>query len=164
MIYFLIKNRIVFAKSILVLLPCLIALLLFSLKVYHNVYPGYYNFTFSGYTNFNWDAFYGNLVSPSRGLLIFSPFLILSIVGIGIFFKKIYRNLLFWVVFISFILHLIKGFITFILKDGTVDLSRLTMKNIFSTGPPLNSSNGFVPSTSWQECGVGGHLKTQPYS
>lgn len=109
MIYLLIENRTVLAKSMLVFFPCLMAFLLFSLKVYHNVYPGNYNFSFSsdGYVNFNWVAFLGNLVSPSRGLLIFSPFLILSFVGIGIFFKKIYKNKLFWAVFISFVLHLV---------------------------------------------------------
>lgn len=109
LVYLLIKNRTVFLRSLLVLLPCLIALMLFSLEVYHAVYPGHYSFVFSsdGYVHFNWVAFLGNLVSPNRGIFIFSPFLLFSFVGIGIFFKKIYRNTLFWAVFMSFILHLI---------------------------------------------------------
>jgi len=108
MIYLFVKNRSAFLKSASIVFPCLAALLLFSLKVYHNVYPGNYDFTFSGYghTGFNWMAFYGHLFSPSRGLFVFSPFLVLSFVGIIVFFKKIYKNLLFWIMLMGFILHL----------------------------------------------------------
>ena len=108
MIYLLVKNRSAFLKVASIAFPCLIALLLFSLKVYHSVYPGNYDFTFSdyGHTGFNWMAFYGHLFSPSRGLFVLSPFLILSFVGIIIFFKKIYKNLFFWILLMGFILHL----------------------------------------------------------
>jgi hypothetical protein len=109
MAYLFIKNRIAFFKSALIVLPCLAALLLFSINVYHYVYPSNYDFKFTGYSvfnNFRWEALYGHLLSPSRGLLVYSPFLVLSFARIFIFFKKTSRNLLLWAMFLGFVLHL----------------------------------------------------------
>jgi len=108
MAYLFIKNRRVFLNSALVFLPCLAALIFFSLKVYHNVYPSNYDFKFGGYgyTNFRWEVFYGHLLSPSRGILVYSPFLIVSLLGIFVFFKKTRKDLLLWAMFAGFVFHL----------------------------------------------------------
>lgn len=108
MAYLFIKDRTDFFKSALASLPCLAALIFFSIKVYHYVYPSNYDFKFAvyGYTNFKWEALYGHLLSPSRGLLVYSPFLIVSILGIFIFLKKTRKDLLLWAMFTGFVFHL----------------------------------------------------------
>ena len=55
---------------------------LYSWSVYHAILPPYYraNIGLSGATFF--EAFIGHWLSPSRGLLIFSPILILAVMGV----------------------------------------------------------------------------------
>lgn len=69
-----------------VLLGLLVALLFAGLNfaVYHSVLPPYFSAARLGAATFG-EALLGNLVSPSRGVLIHSP--ILWLVPVGIFFK-----------------------------------------------------------------------------
>ena len=63
------------AWSALIAIPWLA----YNYSIYQSLFPDYFN-TYAGERDF-WQGLLGNLVSPSRGLLIFSPILILSISG-----------------------------------------------------------------------------------
>jgi hypothetical protein len=60
----------------------------YSLTTYHSILPSYYQgfALLSGATFF--EALIGHWVSPSRGFLIYSPILILAIIGIGLTIKR----------------------------------------------------------------------------
>lgn len=53
------------------------------------------------------EAFFGNLVSPSRGLFIYSPIFVLTLAGSIYFFSKLKQKPLFWLMIIWFFLQLI---------------------------------------------------------
>jgi hypothetical protein len=60
----------------------------YSLAIYHALLPPYYRaFSLLSGTTF-FQALVGHLVSPSRGLLIFSPLLILALIGIVLKIKQ----------------------------------------------------------------------------
>lgn len=53
----------------------------YDLTLYHALLPEYFNSARLGNTPFFWEALAGNLVSPARGLFIFSPVLLFAVVG-----------------------------------------------------------------------------------
>lgn len=53
-------------------------------SVYGTILPPYYLPSRLGETPFFWEALVGNLVSPARGMLTFTPVFLFSLVGIGI--------------------------------------------------------------------------------
>ena len=81
--YLVIRNRPMAYRVALALFFCLLAFAGFSLHEYAGILPPYYQFScLNGSTTF-WRALLGNLASPSRGLLVFSPFF-LPILTFGI--------------------------------------------------------------------------------
>lgn len=61
---------------------------LLNLSVYHSLLPTYYSWFQEFSTSTFFEALAGNLISPSRGLLIYSPVLIFSIVGLVLKFRR----------------------------------------------------------------------------
>jgi hypothetical protein len=104
-IYLLIRNRKVFIKAALTSFAFFLGLLAYSLSVYKFIYPGEFGFSIPEYSRFDWVACYGYLFSPSRGLLIYSPFLVITFAGLFVFFKKLSKNLLFWTALGAFVFH-----------------------------------------------------------
>ena len=79
---------------------------LFSWVEYKQILPPYYlSDRLSGSSTF-WVAAYGNLFSPARGILVYSPYLILTLLGSICFFRQLYSEPLFWVAASWLILHL----------------------------------------------------------
>ena len=82
-----------------------VALALFSLHEYQSILPPYLQY-FSQMKTF-WTGLYGILLSPSRGLLIYSPYLFFTFVGAAWFFKKLCRSRLMWLAILWFFFHLV---------------------------------------------------------
>jgi len=82
------------------------ALVFYSQWEYHHFYPGNYHFPVILYSNFLLSALAGILISPSRGLFIFSPIFILTFAGSLYYFKALRGNPLFLTVISWFILHI----------------------------------------------------------
>ena len=85
------------------------ALAYYSQWEYHHFYPGQYNFSVTLYPLYSkhlLSGLAGILISPSRGLFIFSPIFVLTFAGSIYYFKSLYRNPLFWTGITWFILHI----------------------------------------------------------
>ncbi|MBI5565448.1 MAG: hypothetical protein HY870_11150 [Chloroflexi bacterium] len=81
-LYVLIVYRRYFVRYVLWALPVAVPFILLNISVYHALLPNYYRW-YSGFSlNTFLTALAGHLISPSRGLLIYSPFLIWSIAGV----------------------------------------------------------------------------------
>jgi hypothetical protein len=71
---------------------------LFSLREYQQVLPDYYLPSKLGpNAGTFWLAMYGNLVSPGRGILVYSPYLLLTFIGAICFCKRLVRKPFFWI-------------------------------------------------------------------
>ena len=98
-------------KDITIKVSILIAILLtffilFSLNEYNQILPDYYMPKRLNSNTF-WTAIYGNLFSPSRGLFVFSPFLLIFLLNIKTFYNIVRRDKTL-LIFVSWIiLHLI---------------------------------------------------------
>jgi hypothetical protein len=81
-LFVLLYYRRYFVRYLVWALPVAIPFMLLNLAVYHGILPNYYRW----YSGFSLDTFFqallGQLVSPSRGLLIFSPILWLALAGL----------------------------------------------------------------------------------
>ncbi|MDP2166808.1 MAG: hypothetical protein Q8J64_00575 [Thermodesulfovibrionales bacterium] len=77
----------------------------FSLFEYGKILPDYYS---PGRleTGAFWTALYGNLLSPARGILIFSPFLVPVFFGAIVYFRELRSQGMFYLVSVWFVLHL----------------------------------------------------------
>ena len=107
LLYSLWKRPRTFIKLAATCLALLSVFALFSWVEYKQVLPPYYlPDRLSGSSTF-WVAIYGNLFSPARGILVYSPYLILTLLGSIYFFRQLYSDPLFWVVASWIILHLI---------------------------------------------------------
>ncbi len=81
--------------------------ILFSLRTYHSVLPWYY---LPGLKNPNFLlALYGHLFSPARGILVYSPYLVLTCVGAVCYIKRLYRDPLVGVAIGWFVFHWLAG-------------------------------------------------------
>jgi hypothetical protein len=81
-LFVLIYYRRYFVRYLLWALPVAVPFILLNLSVYHSILPNYYRW-YSGFSlNTFFQALLGQLVSPSRGLLIFSPILWLALAGV----------------------------------------------------------------------------------
>ena len=78
---FLNKKKIIAVKTACMVGLLLVVFAVFSLFEFNQILPDYYLPKRLSSDTF-WTAFYGNIFSPSRGLLIFSPFLFLFLVNI----------------------------------------------------------------------------------
>lgn len=87
-LFVLFTYRRYFFRYLLWALPIAIPFVLLNLSVYHALLPNYYRW-YSGFSlNTFFQALIGQWVSPSRGLLIYSPFLILALVGVIVKAKR----------------------------------------------------------------------------
>jgi hypothetical protein len=81
-LFVLVYYRRYFARYLLWALPVAVPFIWLNLSVYHSILPSYYRW----YSGFSLDTFFqalaGQAISPSRGLLIFSPILWLSLAGV----------------------------------------------------------------------------------
>lgn len=96
LIYLALKDRRSLLRAGSISLALLIVYLLFSRVAYGSWFPDYYSvgswLSPSGYLR----ALYGVLLSPSRGIFIFSPFLLLVAMGTLLYAVRKQRHLLFW--------------------------------------------------------------------
>ncbi|MEM7349882.1 MAG: hypothetical protein AAF657_03690 [Acidobacteriota bacterium] len=65
--------------------------ILFNWQEYGLLLPPYYQPSRLGSSRF-WHALYGHLLSPSRGLLVGSPFFFLTLAGLGIWWRALIRQ------------------------------------------------------------------------
>jgi hypothetical protein len=82
-LYVAVVYRRYFVYYLLGLALCLVPFILHSLSVYQTLVPTYYLQQGVSFQRF-FEALAGHFISPARGLLVFSPILLLSFVGIGI--------------------------------------------------------------------------------
>jgi hypothetical protein len=102
----LFKSRAAFIKISASLLFLFGVLVLFSLHEYQSILPPSYLQRFTNMETF-WTGLFGILLSPSRGLLIFSPYLLLTVFGIYFFFKELIRPRLMRLAILWFFFHLV---------------------------------------------------------
>lgn len=86
-------------------LPVVIFFLSYNLVTYHNWLSPYYRPETLGSPPNLLEALAGTLISPSRGLFIFSPVLLLSLYGIGVKRKTVGLELLDYCLLVILILH-----------------------------------------------------------
>jgi hypothetical protein len=104
--YLLVRDRRVFAVTSVTAAAGVLLLALWSWREFGQVLPDYYLPRRISEPNHFWTAVYGNLLSPSRGVLIHSPFLILiALMAIGVW-REIARRRLFWLGILWFVIHL----------------------------------------------------------
>jgi hypothetical protein len=87
-VFVLIQYRSYFLRYILWSLMIFVPFLVYNLNVYTSLTPSYYQFELSQISSRFYVALAGHLMSPSRGLFIFSPVLLFSIYGIYMKMKK----------------------------------------------------------------------------
>ena len=85
--YFFFKNRWVFIRTAAVSFFLLLCFVAFSYYEYSQVLPPYYLGRLNSQTPFL-TALYGLLLSPARGLFIFSPFLIV-VTGLAVYLRRV---------------------------------------------------------------------------
>jgi hypothetical protein len=87
-LYVLIAYRRYFLRYLFWALWVAVPFGLLNLAVYHSPLPTYYSWFKEFSTSTLLEALAGNLISPSRGLLIYSPVLLFSIAGIALKLKR----------------------------------------------------------------------------
>jgi hypothetical protein len=81
-------NRLAAIKSALLVAFLLGCFMVFSLHEFHQLLPDYYMQQRPFANGHLFEGLYGNLLSPSRGLLIYSPFILLAWLCVGESWKK----------------------------------------------------------------------------
>lgn len=106
-VYIALIKRAMLVKVMAVIFLCLALFMIFSWSEYQQILPDYYLPQQLGGTSNIGTALWGHLVSPSRGVLIYSPYLFLSILGSLVYIRQLYRQPLFWVTVLWIGLHLL---------------------------------------------------------
>lgn len=89
-LYIFYKRRYCFSKLCSIYILLLGIFVLFSWLEYHQVFPPYYlSKNKPEFIHTFWVAFYGILLSPSRGILVYSPHIIMTIIGGFCFFREV---------------------------------------------------------------------------
>ena len=83
-----VQYRRYFGRYLLWAMPIAVPLVVFNLSLYHSVLPSYYRWYKDFSVSIFPEALVGHLISPSRGLFIFSPVFLLSIWGVVSKFKQ----------------------------------------------------------------------------
>jgi len=96
-----------FVKLAATLLLLFAAFVTFSRLEYQQTLPPYYAPQRIAQSDHFVIALYGNLLSPARGLLVYCPYLLVTIVGIFLGYRSLTRSWLFWLASAWFVLHLI---------------------------------------------------------
>ena len=81
-VFVLIQYEKYFLRYLIWAMVIVVPFLLYNFSVYHYFLSPYYLPQRIGQTPHFWEALAGNLISPSRGLFIFSPILLFSIYGV----------------------------------------------------------------------------------
>ena len=106
-IYIFLRHRKYLLSFLVWATPFAVLFCVYNLSVYHSLIPHYFSVSRLGGTVVFFTAFSGNLISPGRGLLVYSPFLIFCFHGFYSGIKnRVYRGIT--ILFSAFILcHLI---------------------------------------------------------
>lgn len=81
--------------------------MMFAWHEYHQLLPPYYLPQRLQQTTTFWTAFYGNLVSPARGVFVYNPQMIVIVLTGFVFFRTIWKSSLIRLSLAWFVLHLI---------------------------------------------------------
>lgn len=84
----LVKHRPYFVRYVLWAMTITVPFLLFNFAVYGTWHSWYYSPGRVGHAALLWEALAGNLVSPNRGLFVFSPILLLALYGIWLKLRR----------------------------------------------------------------------------
>jgi len=108
--YVLVHHRRVFPKWAALALAVAAPFILYYLSIYHRSLPPYY--TQQGLLPLSLDrlprfltALAGHLISPSRGLFVFSPFLLFALAGMALALRKGWRTPLSYYLIAAVVLH-----------------------------------------------------------
>lgn len=103
--YLFLKGRVLFIKAAVTSALLLLVYLGFNIYEFGKPLPPYYTLSLSADTFGT--ALYGHFLSPARGLLVFSPFLLPVFAGMAVFFRRLKGDRLFLFVLGWFGLHLL---------------------------------------------------------
>ncbi len=107
-IYLFWQNRNIALKMIASFLMLFVCFMLLTWFEYGALLPDYYLPKDHILDETSWTlALYGNLLSPARGLFIYSPFFLLVLIGVIYFFASLKQYPLFWLTIIWFWFHLV---------------------------------------------------------
>lgn len=106
-LYIALTKPVMLIKVFAVVLGGIVLFIFFSWSEYQQMLPDYYLPQQLGATAAIGTALRGHLVSPSRGVLIYSPYLFLSIFGSLVFIRQLYRRPLFWLAVLWIGAHLL---------------------------------------------------------
>ncbi len=106
-VYMLLTKQGLFWKVVITWTGLLGCFILFSVLEYKQILPDYYLPGQLGHSHEFWTAVYGHLFSPARGLLVYSPYLFLTFIGVLYGLKLFHNKLLVGLFLIWIILHLI---------------------------------------------------------
>jgi len=87
-VYMFMRRRAYFISFVLSLLILASGFIFFNLLIYKSILPPYFLPSRVGEHSQFWEAFWGNIASPSRGILVYSPVFLFSIVGFLIGIRK----------------------------------------------------------------------------
>lgn len=87
-LFVLLRHRRFFVPYLLWALPIAVPFLVFMFSVYHSPLSWYYSAGRVGHGQGLGEALVGNLVSPNRGLFVFSPVLLLSLYGVWLKLRR----------------------------------------------------------------------------
>lgn len=102
-LYIFQNNQNQFGKYIITAIPFSLGYFVYNLSTYNSFFPNYTQLRRVFHFNNFFEALAGNLISPSRGLFIFSPILLLAIWGFIKYFPKkamMQNSLVFFIVLI----------------------------------------------------------------
>ena len=95
--YVALRHRAIILRLALTTVTLFLAFVAWSWLEYGRLLPHYYTQSNRlALTTAFWQGLYGNLLSPSRGILVFSPFLLLVAVGVVLYFRQLKTQPLFW--------------------------------------------------------------------
>jgi hypothetical protein len=107
LVYLLLRSRGTFVKTAATAGTLLALFVLWSWLEYGRLLPPYYSAgRFGTYPLPAWRALYAHLLSPSRGLLAFSPFFIPVLVSATGLFRYLRKDPLFWIAIVWLGLHI----------------------------------------------------------
>lgn len=105
-IYLALKNRQALARVVIALCWSFFLLVSISLLNHESIFMDYYQIQ-RIMSRFSWLRCYGQLLSPSRGIFIFSPFLMVVLAAALLLSSKLKKSLLFWLCGCFLLAHLV---------------------------------------------------------
>jgi hypothetical protein len=108
LVYLFFKHRTILLRVVITLLVLLLLFAAWSWLEYGHILPTYYaQSNRFGFTPAYWLGLYGSLLSPSRGILVFSPFFVMVAVGVVLCFRYLKTQALIWLSVSWFGLHVL---------------------------------------------------------